>query len=203
MISSSILEDVQGICATGSALLAYYYFDFRDVGKQDRHGLLSSLLLQLCTQSRRGYDFLTSLHATHDNGQKLPSDSDLIQWLKDVLTFPGQQTVYVIVDALDECPNSFRYPTPREEVLGLFKGLVDLKLPHLRVCVTSRPEIDIENALEPLTSHQMSLHDESGQKEDIRDYIRSVVRSDRKMRRWRGEDKELVINTLSEKADGM
>jgi len=203
LISSSILEDVQGICATGSALLAYYYFDFRDVGKQDRHGLLSSLLLQLCTQSRRGYDFLTSLHATHDNGQKLPSDSDLIQWLKDVLTFPGQQTVYVIVDALDECPNSVGFPTPREEVLRLFEELVDLKLPHLRVCVTSRPEIDIEYALEPFTSHQMSLHDESGQKGDIRDYIRSVVHSDRMMRRWREEDKNLVINTLSERADGM
>jgi len=203
LISSSIIRDVQGICATGSALLAYYYFDFRDIGKQDRHGLLSSLLLQLCTQSRRGYEFLSSLHATHDDGQKLPSDSDLIQWLKDVLTFPGQQTVYVIVDALDECPNSFRYPTPREEVLGLFEELVELKLPHLRVCITSRPEIDIENALEPLASHWMSLHDESGQKGEILSYLRLIVYSDSKIRRWREEDKELVINTLSEKANGM
>jgi len=203
LISSSIIEDVKLMCENGSASLAYYYFDFKDVGKQDRHGLLSSLLLQLCTQSRHGYDILSSLHATHNNGQNLPSDSDLIQWLKDVLTFPGQQTVYVILDALDECPNSVGFPTPREEVLDLLKELVDLKLPHLRVCVTSRPEIDIENALEPLTSQQMSLHDESGQKGDIISYIRLVVHSDRRMRRWREEDKELVINTLSEKADGM
>jgi hypothetical protein len=49
----------------------------------------------------------------------------------------------------------------------------------------------------------VSLHDQSGQKNDIRDYIKSVVYSDRKMRKWRVEDKELVIDTLVRKADGM
>jgi len=201
LISSSIIEDVQGICATGLASLAYYYFDFRDVENQDRRGLLSSLLLQFCTQSRCGCEFLSSLHATHDNGQKLPSDSDLTQWLKAALTFPGQQTVYIIVDALDECPNSFRYPTPREEVLGLLEELVDLNLPHLRVFVTSRLEVDIEIALEPLTSHQMSLHDESGQKGDIHKYIKFFVHSNQAMPRWRETDSNLV-DLLSERADG-
>jgi hypothetical protein len=38
---------------------------------------------------------------------------------------------------------------------------------------------------------------------DIADYVRSVVYSDSNMRRWRDEDKELVIETLSERADGM
>ena len=51
----------------------------------------------------------------------------------------------------------------------------------------------------------MCLHDQTGQKEDIVDYIRSVVYSDSEsiMKRWRTEDKELVIETLSERADGM
>ena len=49
----------------------------------------------------------------------------------------------------------------------------------------------------------MSLHDETGQKQDIIDYVTYVVRSDPRMRRWREEDKDLVIKTLSEKAGGM
>jgi hypothetical protein len=51
----------------------------------------------------------------------------------------------------------------------------------------------------------VSLHDESGQKQDIADYVRSVVysKSEPHMRRWREEDKEFVIETLSERADGM
>ena len=81
--------------------------------------------------------------------------------------------------------------------------LVDLKLPNVQLCVASRPEIDIRQVLEPLTSLRISLHDESGQKEDIIGYIRSVVRSDRRMRKWREEDQNLVIDTLSQNADGM
>jgi hypothetical protein len=57
--------------------------------------------------------------------------------------------------------------------------------------------------LEPLTSLKISLHDESGQKEDIIEYIKYVVRSDRRMRRWKEEDKQIVIDTLSGKVDGM
>ncbi len=52
--------------------------------------------------------------------------------------------------------------------------------------------------IEPLTSLKISLHDEIGQKEDIIKYIKSVVRSDRRMRKWREEDQNLVIDTLSQ-----
>ena len=109
------------------------------------------------------------------------------------------------MDALDECPDTSGIPSPRELVLQLVKDLVDLHLPNLHICVTSRPEIDIRHVLEPLTSLQVSLHDQSGQRGDIANYVRSVVYSDseRIMRRWKAEDKELVIKTLSERADGM
>jgi hypothetical protein len=83
------------------------------------------------------------------------------------------------------------------------KELVDLKLQHLPLCVTSRPEINIQIVLESLSSFQISLHDEVGQKKDIRDYIRSIIDTDPMMRRWLTEDKLLVIDTLSRRADGM
>jgi hypothetical protein len=54
-----------------------------------------------------------------------------------------------------------------------------------------------------LTSCPVSLHNESGQQEDIAKYVASIVNSDRRTRRWRKEDKDLVIKTLTEKADGM
>ena len=50
---------------------------------------------------------------------------------------------------------------------------------------------------------EVSLPNQGGQKKDIIEYVTSVVHSDPKMRRWRGEDKKLVIDTLSERADGM
>ena len=88
-------------------------------------------------------------------------------------------------------------------MLALVKKLAKLNLPNLRLCMTSRPEIDIRTTLEPLTSCRISLHDEIGQKKDIIDFVTSVVGSDENMQRWRDEDKKLVIETLSEKANGM
>jgi hypothetical protein len=120
-----------------------------------------------------------------------------------MVSLPSQGPIYIILDALDECPNNSGMPTPREEVLDLVEDLVGLRVPNLRICVTSRPEIDIQTILDPLTSLRVSLHDQTGQKKDIVDYISSVVYSDKKMGRWREEDRKLVIETLSERADGM
>jgi hypothetical protein len=120
-----------------------------------------------------------------------------------MLSLPAQRPIYLIVDALDECPNNSGLPTPREEVLGFIKNLVGLCLSNLHICVTSRPEIDIQTTLEPLTSLRVSLHNQSGQKKDIVDYVNYVVHSDKKMQRWREEDRKLVVETLSERADGM
>jgi len=121
----------------------------------------------------------------------------------DVLKLPGQAPVYLIMDALDECPNTSSLPSARENVLKLVEELIDSHLPGLRICVTSRPEIDIKVLLEPLAFRSISLHDERGQKEDIEDYIRSVINKDPRFRRWKAEDKEMVIDALIKTADGM
>ena len=125
--------------------------------------------------------------------------------LKDMLAILDSQHVYIILDALDECPNWPGIPSPREQVLALIKELVGLHLPHLHICVTSRPEFDIWATLTPLARHRVSLHEESGQKKDIVDYINSVVysNSETMMKRWRDEEKKMVIDALSKKADGM
>ena len=115
----------------------------------------------------------------------------------------SQLPTYIILDALDECPNTSGIPTPRDHVLRLVKDLVDLRLSNLHICVTSRPEIDIRATFAPLASSHLSLHDQPGQKRDIAEYISAVVQSDTKMKSWRDDDRELVIDTLSEKADGM
>ena len=188
---------------TGLGLVAYYYFHFGDTKKQDIRGMLSSLVVQLCAKSDPCYEILSRLFSKHDSGLRLPDDDALTQCLKDMLNLPGQPPIYIIVDALDECPNSPGAPSPRELVLDLIEDLVDLQLPNLRLCVTSRPEADIEEVLGPLVSYSVSLHDESGQRQDVLDYISAAVQSDRKMRKWRAGDREMVIDALSRRADGM
>ena len=202
-IRSAIIQDIKGIQAAGLAMMAYYYFDFRDVKKQDCYGLLSSLILQLSTESNSRFGVLSQLYLGHGHGIEKPDIDALKKCMTDMLSLPGQVPIYIVVDAVDECQNSSGTPSAREEVLGLIEELVNLNLPNVHLCVASRTEIDIRMVLETLTSLKVSLHDESGQKEDIIKYIKSTVRSDRRMRRWREEDQTLVIDTLSQNADGM
>ena len=187
------------------ALIAYYYFDFKDASKRGLHGLLASILFQLGDSSDSCRDVLHKLYTSCRDGSEQPSDAALVGCLKNMLGLPGQLPIFLIVDALDECPSSTGTPSPREELLDFLEDLVGSSHSKLFICVTSRPEQDIQTVLSPLTpeSCQVSLHEEGGQMDDIKSYVESFVHNDRTMRRWREEDRNLVITTLIERAGGM
>ncbi|KAH9012588.1 hypothetical protein EDB83DRAFT_327802 [Lactarius deliciosus] len=89
------------------------------------------------------YSTAYTVYLTHNNGTHKPADDALIQYLKETFMFSNDCPIYIIMDALDECPDTFRLPSPSELALDLVKELVELSLPHLHICVTSRPENDI------------------------------------------------------------
>ena len=203
--SSAIIQNIIALQEAGQATIAYFYFDFKDTNKQDLRNALPSILTQLSARSDSYCDILCHVHKAHNNGAYKPNNKTMIKCLKEMLALPNQSPVYIVLDALDECPNISGIPSAREEVLNFLKNLVGAQLSNLHICVTSRPEVDIRAAIEPLVFRHLSIHDQKGQKQDIEDYIRFVVyaKSDTAMGRWRYQDKDLVIDTLSEKADGM
>jgi hypothetical protein len=201
--SSAIIEDIHTLQKSGLASLAFFYCDFREGQKKDVHGMLSSLLVQLGAQSDIYSATLSDFYTAHGRGSQHASDDELLECLKDMLKHPGQATVHIIIDGLDECPTTTGMPSPRENVFELVEELVGLRIPNLRICVTSRPEADISDVLQPLAFRSISLHEENGQVQDIAEYVKSVLDKDRKMRRWNAKDKQLVIDVLTRKADGM
>ncbi|KAH9962804.1 NACHT domain-containing protein [Lactifluus volemus] len=208
ILSSAIVDDFKQSLDTRPSHMVYFFFDFKDTAKQDIRALHTSLLVQLCRQSNLCFEALFDLYSTHDNGEQQPSESALSHCLKSMFRVLGQVPIYLIIDALDECPNtskSIGAPRSRQKVLEFLKEIVELHLPNLHICVTSRPEFDIQNTFQQLTHLKISLHDEDGQKQDIAEYVHSVIYSDNElvMKKWRQEIKDLVIKALSEKADGM
>ena len=191
--------------AAGLAILTYYYFDSRESNKQDLYGFVSSLLSQLSAESDSYRDILSKLYSDCASGMRQPSSSAASACLTDMLKSPGQRQIYIVVDALDECPanNLPGRPSAREEVLELIKDVVRLKLPNVHLCVASRVEVDVKNFLRPLKPLEISLHDEVGQKNDLAKYIESAVHSYSKMKGWNNEERQLIIDTLSEEANGM
>jgi hypothetical protein len=201
--SSTIIENIDEMRKCGLASLAFFYCDFRDDAKKDRRGLLSSLLVQLCEQSDSYCDILSDFYLAHRQGCQHPGDEALLQCIIRMLKLSGGVPVFIVLDALDELPNATGMPSPRDEVINFVEELVGLYIPKLRICVTSRPEADLQLVLDQLSFRSISLHSEGGQIQDIAEYIKSVVYTDPMMRRWKAADKELVIDVLTKKANGM
>src|SRR6266702_6781658 len=114
--SSAIIQDVTTLYDARLASMAYFYFDFRNIDKRSRRNLLPSLLVQLSACSDAFCDVLSRLYEAHNDGARQPSDSALVHCLKEMLTLPDQAPVYLILDALDECPNTSGVPSSREQV---------------------------------------------------------------------------------------
>jgi NACHT domain len=203
-VSSAIIQDIDDMRKRGLASLAFFYHDFNEDEKRNLRGLLSSVLVQLCYQSDSYQDILSKFYEDHASGSQDPSDDELVGCLKDVLILTGQAPVFLIMDALDECSDTSDKPSPREEVLECLEGLIKLQVPNLRICVTSRPEIDITTVLDRLTSCSVSIHEEKGQIQDIVNYINWAVNEDPKnQKRWKPEDRKLAIEVLTKNARGM
>jgi hypothetical protein len=119
-IRSAIIQDIERMHAAGLAAMAYYYLNFRDVKKQDCYGLLSSLISQLSVESDSYYDVLSQLYSDNGRGIRKPDIDVLKDCMTDMLRLPGQSPIYIIVDALDECPNFPGRPSAVEyaRVLG-------------------------------------------------------------------------------------
>jgi hypothetical protein len=194
LTSSTIIQDIKD---TETGLFGFFFFDFNDASKNNARSLLSSLVDQLGRQSDKSFDVLSRLYSSYPNNKQSPNETALTQCLEDMLRVAHEMPIYLIIDALDESPTRFKQTSPRRDVLTLVEKFVKLNLPNLRICVTSRPETDIQDTLGPLTleSNTISLHDQSGQKKDI-------VKFEVNRQHWEKKEKKFAIETLSNKADG-
>ena len=93
------------------------------------HG--NSVLGVMCVDGRH---ILSRLHSDHGNGAQQPKEDALKQCLIEMLTVRGQGPIYLIMDALDECPDTPEVPSPRNRILQLLEELVDLQVPSFRIC---------------------------------------------------------------------
>jgi hypothetical protein len=202
LTSSAIIQHILSLSDGGRASVAYFYFDFRDENKKHLHNLLPSLLFQFAS-SIPCCEILSRVYSTHGNGTRQPGDEAPMKCLTDMLFAMNHHPIYIIVDALDESPSTSSERSPRELVLTLIAHLFNLRLPNLHMCMTSRLEMDILFCLEPFASHRISLQDQTGHKKGIAKYINSEVGIIADENRWQKNDKKPVIETLSEKADGM
>ena len=86
--------------------MAIFFFDFKDKGKQDARALLSSLIVQLSNQCHSFYNILFDFYYAHQNGSQQPSIGALTKCFENMLRATGDIPIYLILDGVDECPNT-------------------------------------------------------------------------------------------------
>ena len=201
--SSAVIQRIMKLRDAGRATLAYHYFDFRDQNKDHLRNFVTSVLVQLSASSNPCRDVLYRLYSAYKNSTQQPSNAVFTGCLNEMVIDATGCPIFIVIDALDECLDTLGSSSPQQAILDVVKELGHMYPPNLRICVTSRPEIDLETKLAPLAVSVVSLHGQSGRTRDIANYVTSVVSSDENLKQWSDEDKKLVVEELSERADGM
>jgi hypothetical protein len=196
----------------GLSSLAFFYCDFREDRKKKLGGLLSSFLVQLCHQSDSYFDILSNFYSEHGKGLAFSQRRCTCGMFKGPAQTPrtgprlshcGRFAIWTNI-----CPNPsvVRSLSPRAKVLSFIQDLVATQIRNRRVCVTSRPELDIKDVLDPLIFHSVSCFPARRErtKEGYRGplYIKSAINTFT-TRRWKEGHRKLAIDVLVEKSNGV
>jgi len=182
--------------------VAYFYFDFNDVEKQNAVNCTSSLIAQLCSQVTDLPEKLREVYKRCDNGNQKATLHDLRGALALFAETKQLDSVFLILDALDECPKSGEQEF-RAELLELIVEVHDHSPSNIHLLVTSRPEQDIRDKLIPLlTSEAISIQG-SHVDSDVKLYINTQLSTDPKLKVLKSELKTEVERALIAGADGM
>ncbi|UKZ65142.1 uncharacterized protein TrAtP1_006338 [Trichoderma atroviride] len=201
ILSSSVIKHLQDRHASKpSTALAYYYFSFSDVKKQNVDGMLASLIKQIC--SRRPNKQLLDRLGEYMVKEQRPDTKTLGEAL--ISSLFGYSDVYVVIDALDECP---ALNERRERLLESVDSILANAPDSLHVFLTSRREQDIDTQIRPHLSKSCKMEiDLLAHREilnrDIRHYIDSRLAT-KKFKFWPENVKMKARESLFDKADCM
>ncbi|RMX78834.1 hypothetical protein D0869_08764 [Hortaea werneckii] len=191
ILSASIIDSLQQFCSKDPARsLAFCFFDFNDAAKQDANSMVKSLLSQFLEKCTRIPSTAQCLSTT-------TSEKQLLDALK--ATIEALPVLFVVLDALDECNN-------RERLFEILKQIQSWGNKSLHMLVTSRKEVEIEDALEDLVlSENMTCLESHLVDRDVRIYVHERLTEDKSFRRWQGdpEIQEEIEQTLGKQACGM
>ncbi|KAL6898779.1 ankyrin repeat-containing domain protein [Trichoderma evansii] len=202
VLSSSVIQHLkQELDNDDSTPIIYYYFAFSDVQKQDRNGMLASLIKQICCQRPNVPDSVKNLGEYKKAGMR-PSTDELEKCL--ITATCGFSAVYIIIDALDECPE---LNEQREQLMETLHHILAAEFDNLHLFCTSRKEPDIDASLRRYLSEpgrvEICLSTYIWEiRRDISQYVDYTL-ADVNYSSWPDDIKTEAKEILIEKSDGI
>ncbi|KAF8490589.1 hypothetical protein JB92DRAFT_2819701, partial [Gautieria morchelliformis] len=195
ILCSTIIEELLLHCRSDPSLaIAFFYFDFNISSKDTpSDAVLRSLLKQLSAQCPAIPNTLDTLYSESVAANRSPAHGQLLSTLKSVI---GHfRAVYIVFDALDECPERSRF-------LKVVNEIHAWRVDGLHLLATSRKEGDIDRVLKGLVTHEVSMN-ESLVDPDIKVHISRTLLEDIEFSMCSEDEKEMVETNLMKGAHGM
>jgi hypothetical protein len=196
---SNVIEDITArIGLQEDTALCFVYYNYRNTQLSDVSQIIAALVKQLCR--KKDHIPRDLLQVKHDaSSPSLVGTKDIFMSLVEDL-----RQVYVVFDALDECPEQ-----ERKAILGFITGMATASIPcDVKVFATSRREMDIAEAFEDKRIPTIQIRAENVAA-DIETFARSQVdklragEHGKRLYITSDELKEKIIQTLAGKAEGM
>jgi hypothetical protein len=177
--SSAIISDLQGRLhgSPDGDKLVYWYFQFSNSYTFDICNMLRSFIRQLETSPvsasiRHAWD----RHRSQGSQPPLEELQNLLlESISGLLA-----NVFIVIDALDECPNASPN-SGRAQVLQFIKRLHSITTPNLHVLVTSRWDTDIAELLQDIATEVLDV--EPLIKDDVGNFVSTAMQLPR-ISRW-------------------
>ncbi|KAL6823367.1 ankyrin repeat-containing domain protein [Trichoderma camerunense] len=178
VISSSVISYLKDKYALRpSTALAYFYFSFSDIKKQEVDGMLASLIKQICSDLPNIPKLVKRLGDYKTKGER-PDTKTLEEAL--LASTSELSSVHFVIDGLDECPLLGRQ---REKLLKSLHCILLNAPKNLHIFLTSRKEHDIGLKIHAFLSPPARIEIDLLARQwtldnDIRQYIISTLTTD-------------------------
>lgn len=191
MIAAIAIDHLLKVMLTGVVGVAYVYCNYKAQADQNAASLLAAILKQLVQARWSIAEPVELLHKQHaDRGTK-PSLEEIFGALQSVLA--TYSSVYLVVDALDECPDK---DGSRHQFLTKLRDLQGRT--DLRLIATSRFILGIETEFKGMPTLEVRANDE-----DVKRFVAGQTYQLPKCIQRDVKLKGLVQDKIVEAVDGM
>jgi hypothetical protein len=132
---------------------------------------------------------IRNLWDKHQRSGSEPSTKELMGAIWDIIK-RSEQDLFIVIDALDECPLS-----KRPQLLHHIIELCNKSDRKVHILATSRREPDIDSKLKEPPTIAMDIEGQFG--EDIKIFVEAALCENEKLRRWDKDSKSQIMKKLT------
>ncbi|KAE8347803.1 hypothetical protein BDV24DRAFT_157280 [Aspergillus arachidicola] len=179
ILCSTIIQDIDKDCSNDPfSIFSYWYFQFSRNETQNVKNMTRSIIRQLVPEELPGS--LISLWEEHGRQNREPDQDKFSTVLNDVIHNYTGDRLFLIFDALDECPDNEVHE--RDLLFQVLKGLIDEHGKKIHLLATSRYEENIRCHLE----ESLEIDLEYRMNDDVEAFVRDAL-DHGKLSRWKKE----------------